>query len=102
MEEVTFLHVSQKFWKKGGKVAINSKGASRGIATLWDDKKYEVVDTKYSPSWIITLLRQKETNMLVRVFNIYAPNSYAEKKSVGMSFVRKGVTCKEMSSLRGI
>ena len=48
MEEVTFLHVSQKFWKKGGKVAISSRGASGGIGTLWDDKKFEVVEIKYS------------------------------------------------------
>ena len=82
MEEAAFLHVSQKFWKKGGKAAISSKGASGGIGTLWDDKKYEAVDTKYSPSWILTLLRQKETHMLVRVFNIYAPNSYAETKNL--------------------
>ena len=91
MEEATFLQVSLKFWKKKGKVAISSRGASGGIGTLWDDKKYEAVDTKYNSSWILTLLRQKDTNMLVRVFNIYAPNSYAEKKIPGASFMRKEV-----------
>ena len=80
MEEDTFLYVSQKFWKKGGKAAISSRGASGGIRTLWDDKKYKAVDIKYSSCWILTLLRQKENNTLVRLFNIYAPNSYAEKK----------------------
>ena len=50
MEEDTFLYVSQKFWKKGRKAAISSRGASRGIGTLWDDKKYEAVDIKYSSS----------------------------------------------------
>ena len=102
MEEAVFLHVTQKFWKKRGKVAISSRGASKGIGTLWDDKKFEVVDIKYSTCWVLTLLRQKDTNTLVRIFNIYAPNSYAEKKSVGMSFVRKGVTCKVMLFLWGI
>ena len=80
MEEATFLHVSQKVWKKRGKVAISSRGAFGGIGTLWDDKKFEAIDIKYSSSWILTLLRQKDTNTLVRIFNIYAPNSYAEKK----------------------
>ena len=79
MDEAAFLHVSLKFWKKRGKAAISSRGASRGIGTLWDDKKFEVVDIKYSSYWILTLLRQKETNTLVRFFNIYAPNSNTEK-----------------------
>ena len=79
MEEVVFLHVSQKFWKKRGKAAISSRGASGGIGTLWDGKKFEAVDIKYSPNWILTLLRQKDSNTLVRIFNIYAPNSYADK-----------------------
>ena len=31
MEEAAFLHVSQKFWKKGGKAAISSRGASEAL-----------------------------------------------------------------------
>ena len=81
MEEAAFLHVSLKFWKKRGKAAISSRGASRGIGILWDDKKFEAVDIKYSPNWILTLLRQKDTNTLARIFNIYAPNYYADKKN---------------------
>ena len=80
MEEAAFLQVSTKFWKKQGKAAISSRGASGGIETLWDDKKFEAIDIKYSSNWILTLLRQKDTNTLVRIFNIYAPNSYADKK----------------------
>ena len=59
MEKDTFLQVSAKFWKKGGRTAISSRGASRGIGTLWDDKKYDLVDTKHSPHWILTTLLQK-------------------------------------------
>ena len=80
MEEEVFLQVSLKFWNKRGKVAISSRGASGGIGTLWDDKKFEAIDIKYSTFWILTQLRQKDTNILVRIFNIYTPNSYAEKK----------------------
>jgi len=48
MEEAAFLQVSIKFWKKKGKAAISSRGASGGIGTLWDDKKFEAIDIKYS------------------------------------------------------
>ena len=67
--------------EKKGKAAISSRGASGGIGTLWDDKKFEAIDIKYSSNWILTLLRQKDTNTLVRIFNIYAPNSFADKKT---------------------
>ena len=95
MKEAAFLHVSQKNWKKRGKAAISSRGASGGIGTLWDDKKFEVVDIKYNSCWILTLLRQKDTNTLVRIFNIYAPNSYAE------IFFCWNLLCKERSNLQG-
>ena len=82
MEEDVFLQISMKFSKKRGKAAISSRGASGGIGTLWDDTKYEAVDIKYNTSWILTQLRHKDSNILVRIYNIYAPNSYAEKKNL--------------------
>ena len=79
MEEAAFLQVSKKFWKKKGIIALSYRGASGGIGTLWDDTKFEVVDIKNIIHWILTLLRQKDSNSLVSIFNIYAPNSYVEK-----------------------
>ena len=79
MEEAAFLHVSQKIWKNKGKATISSRGASGGIGTLWDDKKFDVVDIKYSTHWILTQLRQKAMSSLVSIFNIYAPNSITGK-----------------------
>ena len=81
MEEAAFLQVSQKFWKNKGKAATSSKGASGGIGTLWKDKNFDVVDIKYNTYWIVTQLRQKASNSLVSIFNIYAPNSIAEKNT---------------------
>ena len=95
MEEEAFLQTSTKFWKKRGKAAISSRGASGGIGTLWDDMKYEAVDIRYNSSWILTQLRHKESNIQVRIYNIYAPNSYAEKKFAGTSSGKKRATCKE-------
>ena len=63
MEKDTFLHVSANFWKKGGRNAVSSRRASGGIGKLWDDKKDDIVKTKYSPHWILTTLLQKESNI---------------------------------------
>ena len=79
MEEEAFLQVSKKFWKYKGKAAVSSRGASGGIGTMWNDKEFDAVDIKYSSHWVLTQLRHKASNSLVSIFNIYAPNSIAEK-----------------------
>ena len=84
MEKDTFLQVSANFWKKGGRTTVISRGASGGIGTLWDDKKYDLVETKHSPHWILTTLLQKDSNTQVRLFNIYVHAAYAGKKIVGI------------------
>ena len=81
MEKDAFLQVSAKFWKKGGGITISSREAYEEIGSLWDDHKFEVADIKHSSHWILTTLVQKETKIQVRLFNIYAPASYAEKKN---------------------
>ena len=81
MEKYMFLQVSANFWKKGGRSAVSSRGAARGIHTLWDDQKYELVDSKHSPHWILTTLLQKESNIHVRLYNMYVPVSYIDKKT---------------------
>ena len=79
MEEAAFLQVSKKIWKKKGTAALSFRGASGGIGTLWDDRKFEAVAIKNNTHWILTMLRQNDTNSLVSISNIYAPNSYGEK-----------------------
>ena len=98
MEKDTFVQVSAKFWKKGGRTIVISRGASGGIGTLWDDQKFDLVDIKQSPHWILTTLLQKESNIQVRLFKIYVFAAYAEKKIVGILFVMKEVISWEMSS----
>ena len=48
MEESAFLQVSKKNWKKKGSAALSSRGASDGIGTLWDERKYEAMAIKNS------------------------------------------------------
>ena len=101
MEEDIFLQVSLKFWKKKGKAASSSRGASGGIGTLWDDKKFEAVDIKHNPFWILTQLRHLYTNNLV-VFLIFMLRIHMlKKKPAGISFVRKGEIWSGILSLLG-
>ena len=82
MEKQAFLQVSGNFWKKGGGLAVSSRGASGGIGTLWDDQKFELSETKHCLHWILTKLLHKESNIQVSLFNIYVPALYAEKKKI--------------------
>ena len=63
MENDSFLQVSEKLWKKGGKTAIISRGSSGGIGMLLDDQKFDFIDTKHSPHWILATLLQKDSNI---------------------------------------
>ena len=79
LEEIAFLQTSKKFWKKKGAAALSSRGASGGIGTLWDERKFEAIVIKNSTHWILIVLKHKDTNFLVSIVNLYAPNSYSEK-----------------------
>ena len=102
MEKDEFLEVSANFWKKGGRTTVSLRGASGGIDTLWDDQKFDIVDIKHSPHWILTTLLQNDSNVTVRIFNLYVPAAYAEFFFVGTLFGMKEVISWEMSSLSEI
>ena len=55
MEKEAFIQVSGNFWKKRGLV-VSSRGSSIGIGTLWDDQKFELIETKHCLHWILTKL----------------------------------------------
>ena len=63
MEKEAFLQVSANVWKKGGGTAVSSKGAFGEIGTLWDDHKFDLVETKHSSHSFLTMLLQKEYNI---------------------------------------
>jgi exonuclease III len=86
MEENSFLQSSLKFWKKGGGVAVSSRGASGGIDTLWDASKFDLVSTKSCTHWILTQLLHKASGTQVCLFNIYVPVLFSEKKNFVGSF----------------
>ena len=47
LEKETFLQLSKKNWKKGGGLAVSSRGGSGGIGALWDDQKFELIESKH-------------------------------------------------------
>ena len=81
MEEQAFLQVAPSFWFNAQCIAVSSRGASGGIATLWDPSKVEIVSFATSPHWIFTEILFKDSNLRVSLFNVYVPTALSEKQT---------------------
>jgi exonuclease III len=80
MEEEELLRISNVLWKNGPGRAVSARGASGGLATLWDSTKLELVEEAGTTHWIFTKLYHKGSGHLVSLFNLYVPVSFNEKK----------------------
>eukprot|EP00253_Pinus_taeda_P036322 PITA_36322 len=58
-----------------------SDGASGGIGTLWNKNKWEISNSQLCNWWIRTDLRNKSTQEVYFIYNIYATNHYRDKIS---------------------
>ena len=81
LEESDFLQSSKKFWKKGGTKAISARGASRGLGTLWNTSKLQLVAEKQNTHWLLTKFQHQDSKEVFTLFNVYAPVNAREKKS---------------------
>ena len=80
MEETATLQAGKKFWKKGPRIGINSRGASGGIATFWDSNLYDLKAKERALHWVFTKLIHKVSGRTVSLFNLYVPVLHLEKK----------------------
>jgi len=59
--------------------SIGSEGASGGIGTLWNRNKWTYSNLQSCNWWIKTELRNKSSQEIYSIYNIYAPNHYRDK-----------------------
>lgn len=59
---------------------LEATEASGGICTIWDKRKWELINQKISNHWIKTDLRDLNTKALYGIMNVYSPNHYREKE----------------------
>eukprot|EP00253_Pinus_taeda_P018186 PITA_18186 len=76
--EQDFLLQTQRFKSYTG-IAKGSDGASGGIGTLWNKNKWEIINSQLCNWWIKTDLKNKNTQEVYFIYNIYAPNHYRDK-----------------------
>eukprot|EP00253_Pinus_taeda_P008137 PITA_08137 len=58
----------------------NSRGASGGIVTMWNNQYWDCKSTIYNQNWLRTNLNSKEENCDLIIYNVYIPNHYREKE----------------------
>jgi exonuclease III len=80
LEEEDLLRASNLFWKKGPGRAVSARGASGGLATLWDSSKIDLIEDAATTHWLYTKLLHKGSGHLVSLFNLYVPALINEKK----------------------
>jgi len=78
--EQDFTSQTQRFKNYSG-TSKGSDGASGGIGTLWNKNKWEISNSQLCNWWIRTDLRNKSTQEVYFIYNIYAPNHYRDKIS---------------------
>eukprot|EP00253_Pinus_taeda_P010215 PITA_10215 len=78
--EQDFISQTQRFKNYSG-TSKGSDGASGGIGTLWNKNKWEISNSQLCNWWIRTDLRNKNTQEVYFIYNIYAPNHYRDKTS---------------------
>lgn len=72
----------QKFMKKHKsfeEIATDSLGASGGIGTMWNKRKWDLTSQNPNYWWVRIDFKNKITNEEFTVLNIYAPNHYRDK-----------------------
>jgi exonuclease III len=81
MEGQDFLRKAKARWNISSGIAESSRGASGGLGTIWNSKKYNLFMHEAHKHWIFTSLLHLETGRQVSLFNLYVPVLPEDKKS---------------------
>jgi exonuclease III len=81
MEGQDFLRKAKARWNISSGIAESARGASGGLGTIWNSKKYDLLMHEARKHWIFTSLLHLETGRQVSLFNLYVPVLPEDKKS---------------------
>jgi exonuclease III len=73
------LETTKKVFKFSGGIVVRSQGTSGSIATLWDEHILTLEVILENQSWLLTVLKNKDSGNTITFINVYMPNSYKDK-----------------------
>ena len=80
IEGEALLEISKKKWQKNTGKAISARGSSGGIATLWKEDHFRLVNSHNTQHWCFIALKHISSKLTIALFNLYVPVLYSEKK----------------------
>jgi exonuclease III len=80
IEGEALLEISKNKWQKNTGIAISARGSSGGIATLWKEEQFSLVNSYNTQHWSFTELKHTASKLTIALFNLYVPTVYSEKK----------------------
>ena len=75
------LLTMKNLWPKGEGFSISVSGASRGLLTWWDNKKFTIQTAFENKKWLFFKLENKENKEFFWIGNIYGPTIQAQKEN---------------------
>lgn len=80
IEGQALLELGRTKWNKKAGKAVNARGTSGGLATLWTEELFQLLRTHETQHWIYTELKHKASKLTISLFNLYVPVTYSEKR----------------------
>lgn len=74
------ISIGNNIWRNNKCIANNARGESRGINTPCMDIILELRGTKIRQHIVLTILKHKELECILHLFNVYAPVIYGDKR----------------------
>jgi hypothetical protein len=79
MQGIEALREMQQIWKASEGVALNVRGASGGIYTIWNTTSFSEECIFESSHWVLVHLNHLPSGIIYPIINVYMPNNYWEK-----------------------
>jgi exonuclease III len=80
IEGEALLEISKNKWQKNTGKTISARGSSGGIATLWKEEQFSLVNSYNTQHWSFIELKHVASKLTIALFNLYVPNLHSEKK----------------------
>ena len=74
------LDLNKVKWKTKASKAISARGTCGGLATLWEEDKFQLESSFQMQHWIYTELWHLASKITFTLFNLYVPVLYVENK----------------------
>lgn len=78
LDSTTMMNLCENSWRKNSSIALDSRGVSGGLCTIWNPDYLDLMDSEMTPSSILTIFKKKDVDQTIIVINVYSPFVYIQ------------------------